>query len=100
MSQANSPSGCVKYFYFRKALLQDNWLKPAYIGIDENGMIRSRSSVKPTDGNPIEEVDGVALPGFRNCHSHAFQYAMAGMAERHQPGTSDDFWSWREAMYQ
>jgi formimidoylglutamate deiminase len=24
---------------------------------------------------------------------------MAGMAEKHKPGTQDDFWSWREAMY-
>jgi formimidoylglutamate deiminase len=24
---------------------------------------------------------------------------MAGMAEKHQKGSSDDFWSWREAMY-
>lgn len=47
----------------------------------------------------IETINGFALPGFRNSHSHAFQYAMAGMAERHAPGTTDDFWSWREAMY-
>jgi formimidoylglutamate deiminase len=25
---------------------------------------------------------------------------MAGLAEKHAPGTHDDFWSWREAMYQ
>ena len=40
----------------------------------------------------------VAIPGFRNCHSHAFQYAMAGLAENHL-NPKDDFWSWREAMY-
>jgi formimidoylglutamate deiminase len=39
-----------------------------------------------------------ALPGMPNLHSHAFQRAMAGLAERR--GTSDDsFWSWREVMY-
>jgi formimidoylglutamate deiminase len=48
---------------------------------------------------PIEYVHGYALPGFQNAHSHAFQYAMAGRAETHKAGASDDFWSWREAMY-
>src|SRR5882724_5190325 len=48
----------------------------------------------------IETIDGFALPGFQNAHSHAFQYAMAGLAENHPRGTPDDFWSWREAMYQ
>ncbi|MGH8211664.1 MAG: formimidoylglutamate deiminase, partial [Rhodanobacteraceae bacterium] len=38
------------------------------------------------------------LPGMANLHSHAFQRAMAGLAERR--GSSDDnFWSWRETMY-
>src|SRR3546814_6956558 len=33
-----------------------------------------------------------------NLHSHAFQRAMAGRAER--KGRADDsFWSWRESMY-
>ena len=33
-----------------------------------------------------------------NLHSHAFQRAFAGAAERRGPG-QDSFWSWREAMY-
>ncbi|MFB0991728.1 MAG: formimidoylglutamate deiminase, partial [Rhodospirillales bacterium] len=41
----------------------------------------------------------VALPGLPNVHSHAFQRAMAGMAE--VKDTSDDtFWTWRKVMYQ
>jgi formimidoylglutamate deiminase len=39
-----------------------------------------------------------ALPGMPNIHSHAFQRAMAGLAERAGPG-EDSFWTWREAMY-
>jgi len=39
-----------------------------------------------------------ALPGMPNLHSHAFQRAMAGLAERRGPG-DDSFWTWREAMY-
>jgi formimidoylglutamate deiminase len=34
----------------------------------------------------------LALPGFVNAHSHAFQRAMRGRAE------GDDFWGWRDAM--
>lgn len=48
------------------------------------------------------------VPGIANLHSHAFQRAMAGMAEqRANPavGTgmreehADSFWTWRETMY-
>jgi formimidoylglutamate deiminase len=38
------------------------------------------------------------LPGMPNLHSHAFQRAMAGLAERRGPG-DDSFWTWRAAMY-
>lgn len=41
---------------------------------------------------------GWRLPGIANLHSHAFQRAMAGMAER-QTHPSDSFWTWRETMY-
>jgi formiminoglutamate deiminase len=37
---------------------------------------------------------------FASAHSHAFQRALRGRAERPVPGVSDDFWGWREAMYQ
>jgi formimidoylglutamate deiminase len=36
--------------------------------------------------------DRLALPGFVNAHSHAFQRAMRGRVE------GGDFWSWREQM--
>jgi cytosine/adenosine deaminase-related metal-dependent hydrolase len=38
------------------------------------------------------------LPGMPNLHSHAFQRAMAGLAER-KGRVDDSFWSWRETMY-
>ena len=44
-------------------------------------------------------IDGPLLPGLVNAHSHAFQRAFAGLAERRE-SESDDFWSWRERMYQ
>jgi len=89
----------MKILKFR-ALLQDSgWLCPAYVGVDPNGKIQYVSEDAPIDPSSIEAVDGFAIPGFQNAHSHAFQFAMAGMAERHPSGSMDDFWSWREAMY-
>ena len=41
---------------------------------------------------------GALLPGVVDAHSHAFQRAFAGGAERRDKA-SDDFWSWRERMY-
>ena len=41
------------------------------------------------------------LPGFVNAHSHAFQRALRGRVEHVDPDhPHDDFWTWREAMYQ
>jgi len=47
------------------------------------------------------------LPGMPNLHSHAFQRAMAGLAERRAGASAenaiareqDSFWTWRETMY-
>jgi len=41
---------------------------------------------------------GWRLPGIANLHSHAFQRAMAGLAEV-QTDPADSFWTWRETMY-
>jgi formimidoylglutamate deiminase len=40
----------------------------------------------------------LTLPGLPNIHCHAFQRAMAGLAER-QSDPTDSFWTWRELMY-
>lgn len=89
----------MKYYQFHALLHRQGWMSPAYVGVDNMGIIQYLSQQKPDEIN-IEMVNGAALPGFQNAHSHAFQYGMAGMAEQHVPGTTDDFWSWREAMYE
>jgi formimidoylglutamate deiminase len=43
-------------------------------------------------------LPGPALPALVNAHSHAFQRAFVGLAERRE-GAHDDFWSWRDRMY-
>jgi formiminoglutamate deiminase len=49
----------------------------------------------------LRVVDGkIRLPALVTAHSHAFQRAMRGQAQRPSSETErDDFWSWREAMY-
>jgi len=62
---------------------------------------------QPADGWQPLSVDashGLAagtrlLPGIANLHSHAFQRAMAGMAERRGDSDQDSFWTWRDTMY-
>ncbi len=46
----------------------------------------------------VRTPGGWQLPGIANLHSHAFQRAMAGLAER-QTHPADSFWTWRETMY-
>jgi formimidoylglutamate deiminase len=89
----------LRYFRFSALRLKSRWLQPAFVGVDHSGAIQYLSEQTPPSEVATEYVNGYALPGFLNAHSHAFQYAMAGKAEIHQAGASDDFWSWREAMY-
>ncbi len=84
----------MKSYRFKALLQNQNWIENATVSIDEAGKIISISQTEKTDSIFI---DGYALPGFQNAHSHAFQYAMAGLAENHSG--DDDFWSWRETMY-
>jgi len=85
--------------YKLKGLLQNSgWISPAYISVDEKGKIISITS--ESNFKIDHDLNCYGLPGFQNAHSHAFQYAMAGLAERHSTSqTPDDFWSWRDAMY-
>jgi formimidoylglutamate deiminase len=74
-----------------------------------DGGLRSGVRISVVDGMiaAVEEgpaqagdvrIAGLVLPGMANVHSHAFQRAMAGLAEW-DAGGKDNFWSWREAMY-
>ena len=85
----------MKSFRFKAILTNSGWIENAVLSIDDLGRIDSISQNKVADA---EFINGYALPAFQNAHSHAFQYAMAGLAENH--AGDDDFWSWRERMYQ
>ena len=70
----------------------DGWQSDASLGVDADGLIAVAGS---TNVQPLGEW---VLPGMPNLHSHAFQRAMAGLAER-RSRIDDSFWSWREVMY-
>ena len=85
-----------KAYKFKALLTENGWLENITVQVDDNGNIASFG--EPID--QVEMINGLAIPGFQNAHSHAFQYAMAGLAELHEGnGVPDDFWSWRSAMY-
>ncbi|MEQ9402771.1 MAG: formimidoylglutamate deiminase [Cyclobacteriaceae bacterium] len=87
----------MKTFHFKGLLQRAGWIENASVSVDSRGLISEISSGSIEDN----VFDGYAIPGFQNAHSHAFQYAMAGLAETHKTGKiQDDFWGWREAMYQ
>jgi formimidoylglutamate deiminase len=52
----------------------------------------------PNEALAVAADGGWRVPGIANLHSHAFQRAMAGLAER-QTHPEDSFWTWREIMY-
>jgi formimidoylglutamate deiminase len=67
------------------------------LDIDRNGHWQR---VTPNTSRPttIPCIEGFAVPGVVNAHSHAFQRAFAGLAET-RTSAEDTFWSWRDRMY-
>lgn len=77
------------------AFLPSGWARDVVITVDDEGWI---TDVRHDDREALPSLGRFVVPGMPNAHSHAFQYAMAGRAERGGPA-GDDFWSWRETMY-
>jgi len=86
----------MRRFLLRQALLPDGWHDNVLVSVDAAGLIAK--AAPGTSDSSATLLDGPVLPGMPNLHSHAFQRAMAGLAERSGPG-SDSFWTWRETMY-
>ncbi|TAL92133.1 MAG: formimidoylglutamate deiminase, partial [Rhodanobacter sp.] len=70
----------------------DGWKVDAEFGVSGAGKLLAGV------GAVAEPIGQWVLPGVPNVHSHAFQRAMAGLAER-KGKAEDSFWSWRETMY-
>ncbi len=72
------------------------WQADMRVSIDAKGEITGLSQGARQAGDEV--VGGPLLPGMPNLHSHAFQRAMAGLAEE-AVNPEDSFWTWRELMY-
>ena len=79
----------------RNALLPGGWAQDVRFVLEGETIAAITPGVKPEAED--HRVDHL-LPGMSNHHSHAFQRAMAGLAETRGSGT-DTFWTWRDVMY-
>lgn len=90
--------------FFANALLPSGWARNVRLDVDPAGNFAAISADSRPDG--AARVEGVAIPGMPNLHSHAFQRAMAGLTEttgaapaKDGNQAEDSFWTWREVMY-
>jgi formimidoylglutamate deiminase len=86
----------VTAFFAAEAWLPAGWARDVRVEVGADGVIGSVAAGARADGAAC--LDGPVLPGLCDLHCHAFQRAMAGLAER-RAGGDDDFWTWREVMY-
>ncbi|MBL0938935.1 MAG: formimidoylglutamate deiminase [Gemmatimonadaceae bacterium] len=80
------------------AFIGGHWTRDVLLSIDASG---NWETVEAGVACPAQarRLAGPVLPGVVNAHSHAFQRAFAGLTER-RDSALDDFWSWRDRMYQ
>lgn len=89
------------HYRFAAAWLPSGWHRNVVISVDSEGDIHD--IVADDEVSAAHFIDGAAIPGMPNVHSHAFQRAMAGLTEHYRSVSgerSDSFWTWREAMYE
>ena len=86
-------------FFAAQAWVAGAWAHDVLLEVDAAGhwsAVQTHAPVGARQGASV--LAGPVLPGLVNAHSHAFQRAMAGLAEQ-RGAQGDDFWSWRERMY-
>jgi formimidoylglutamate deiminase len=76
--------------------LPGGWTRQVELAVSAQGDLLDVRQVARMDST--RRIGRFVLPGLPNLHSHAFQRAMAGLAERAGP-ERDSFWTWRETMY-
>ena len=81
--------------HFERALTPQGWRADVRVEIAGAHIAKVESGAPAAPG---DERHKLGLPAIGNLHSHAFQRAMAGLAER-RGDAADTFWTWRETMY-
>src|SRR5437879_2729341 len=77
-------------YFAPAAWLPDGWARDVRIAVGRDGLITTVTPYGDADG--AARLGGPVVPGMVDAHSHAFQRAMAGLAERAGPA-GDSFWS-------
>lgn len=100
--RAPSPSGDraaapLKTLHAPMAWVDGRWQRDVLLTVDSTGHWSEITVNLPAPPH-AERLAGPLIPSLVNAHSHAFQRAFVGLAERREAG-HDDFWSWRDRMY-
>ena len=83
--------------FAERALLPDGWAEQVRITVADGHITGVCKAAAPQQGDTLVSA---LLPALSNLHSHAFQRAMAGLAERRAADVdAETFWTWREQMY-
>jgi formimidoylglutamate deiminase len=83
-------------YFASRALLPTGWAHNVRLEVDAHGQLAQVTPNADSDG--CLRLHGDVVPGMPNLHSHAFQRAMAGLAEV-AGNPQDSFWTWRDLMY-
>jgi formimidoylglutamate deiminase len=83
-------------FFAERALLPTGWANNVRFDVSPEGALTRVAADADSEG--AELMNGPVVPGMPNLHSHAFQRAMAGLAEV-AGNPNDSFWTWRDLMY-
>ncbi len=84
-------------FWAAEAWIEGRWQRDVLLEAGSDGhWLRINAGVPLPAG--AEQLQGPVMPSLVDAHSHAFQRAFVGLAER-RDSESDDFWSWRDRMY-
>ncbi len=92
-----SPALPLTLLWAPRAWIDGAWRESVVLEADAAGRWSRIDAGQPAPATAIA-LPGPVLPGLVNAHSHAFQRAFAGLAER-RTAAQDDFWSWRDRMY-
>ena len=89
-------------YWAENAFLPTGWARGVKLTEQDGRWIKIITDQPPGSAH---RLPGAILPGFANCHSHAFHRALRGRTHalrqaRGSSGRPDNFWTWRTAMYE
>ena len=84
-------------FFFPAALINGTWCDRVSMRVHDGVIKHIEVDTQVPDNAAV--IDGIAIPGMLNVHSHAFQRAFAGLSE-YRTADRDSFWTWRKLMYE